>query len=51
MGAVIFEGLLLYFLPATLPNAVLAFGTTGWLLAFCGLLLYFLKQRKELKHA
>jgi hypothetical protein len=51
LGAIMLEGLLLKFLSPSLQNAVLAFGTTGWLLAFCGLLLYLFKQRKELKHA
>jgi O-antigen/teichoic acid export membrane protein len=38
--AVALEWLLLNLLPTSMPNAILAFGTTGWLLALGGLLLY-----------
>ena len=38
--AVILEWLFLSILPASLPNAVLAFGATGWLLSMAGFLLY-----------
>jgi len=36
----VLEWLLLSLLPASLPNAVLAFGITGWILSLAGLLLY-----------
>jgi O-antigen/teichoic acid export membrane protein len=45
------EWLLLKTLDPSLQNAVIAFGTTGWLLSIGGLLLYLFKYRKELKHA
>ncbi|HXD08772.1 MAG TPA: hypothetical protein VN653_01815, partial [Anaerolineales bacterium] len=38
--AVGLEYLLLSLFPASLPNAVLAFGITGWTLSFAGLVLY-----------
>lgn len=39
-AAMALEWLLLNLLPTSMPNAILAFGATGWLLAFSGLLLY-----------
>ena len=51
LGSVILEGLLLNFLPPTMQNALIAFGTTGWLLFAGGLLLYLVKFRGELAHA
>ncbi len=47
-AAVALEWLLLTQLPASMPNAVLAFGATGWLLALGGLLLYLFKSRPAL---
>ena len=38
--AVVFEWTLLYLLPVSLPNAILAFGITGWSLSISGLILY-----------
>ena len=42
--AVVLEWLLLSLLPASLLNAVLAFGITGWILSLAGLLLYTFTQ-------
>ncbi|MDQ3004802.1 MAG: hypothetical protein M3R47_05390 [Chloroflexota bacterium] len=39
-AAVAIEWLLLNLLPTSMPNAILAFGATGWMLAVGGLLLY-----------
>jgi O-antigen/teichoic acid export membrane protein len=49
--ALVLEWLLLKTLNPSMQNAVVAFGTTGWLLAIGGLLLYLFKNRKELKNA
>ncbi len=46
--AVALEWLLLYLFPASMPNAVLAFGVTGWLLTLSGLFLYLFKTRPGL---
>ena len=45
--AVALEWTLLNLLPSSMPNAVLAFGLTGWLLSLCGLVLYLLKLRRS----
>ncbi|HET9588908.1 MAG TPA: hypothetical protein VFO91_08985 [Anaerolineales bacterium] len=47
--AVLLEWLLLNLLPVSLPSAVLAFGGTGWLLSFGGLLLYSFSNRRLLR--
>jgi O-antigen/teichoic acid export membrane protein len=46
--AIILEWTLLNLLPASIRNAVIAFGTTGWVLAFSGLLLYLGWNRRLL---
>ena len=46
--AIALEWLLLNLFPPSLPNAVIAFGVTGWLLTFSGLLLYLFKSRPAL---
>lgn len=50
-AAVVLEWTLLTQLPASMPNAVLAFGATGWLLAIAGLLLYIFRSRPNLMAA
>jgi O-antigen/teichoic acid export membrane protein len=50
-AAVALEWILLTMLPTSMPNAVLAFGATGWLLAFGGLLLYLFRSRPHLMTA
>jgi len=44
--AVPLEWTLLNLFPASMQSAVLAFGITGWLLAFSGLFLFFHKTRR-----
>jgi O-antigen/teichoic acid export membrane protein len=46
--AVALEWLLLNILPTSMPNAILAFGTTGWLLALGGFLLYTIRRLPRL---
>ena len=46
--AVAVEWLLLNFFQPSMQNAVIAFGVTGWLLTFSGLLLYLFKSRPAL---
>jgi O-antigen/teichoic acid export membrane protein len=46
--AVVLERILLNLFQPSMQNAVIAFGVTGWLLAFSGLLLYFFKSRPAL---
>jgi O-antigen/teichoic acid export membrane protein len=48
IAAVLLEGLLLYMLPVSLKNAILAFGAVGWMLSLGGLLLYLLPNRRLL---
>jgi O-antigen/teichoic acid export membrane protein len=50
-AAVAFEWGLLTQSSASMQNAVRAFGITGWLLTFAGLLLYLFKSRPELMAA
>jgi O-antigen/teichoic acid export membrane protein len=40
------EWLLLNLLSPSMPNAILAFGTTGWLLTFAGLVFYVFRTRR-----
>ncbi|HUE98567.1 MAG TPA: oligosaccharide flippase family protein [Anaerolineales bacterium] len=40
------EWILLHMFPASLQNAILAFGATGWLLSFAGFVLYVFKIRR-----
>ena len=49
--AVALEWLLLNLLSPSMPNAILAFGATGWLLTLGGLSLYLFKVRPALRHA
>jgi O-antigen/teichoic acid export membrane protein len=49
--AVVLEWTLLNLLPPSLPNAVLAFGITGWMLALSGLILYVPKMRSLSRQA
>jgi O-antigen/teichoic acid export membrane protein len=43
--AIVLELLFLSLFPTSMQNAILAFGATGWLLAFSGLILYVFKAR------
>src|SRR5687767_856426 len=43
--AIVVELLFLSLFPTSMQNAILAFGATGWLLAFGGLILYVFKAR------
>ena len=45
-AAVALEWTLLYLLPVSLQSAVIAFGVTGWLLSFGGLILYIWNSRR-----
>jgi O-antigen/teichoic acid export membrane protein len=47
--AVALEWILLNLFPPSMPGAILAFGTTGWLLSLAGLVLYLLKMRRLLR--
>jgi O-antigen/teichoic acid export membrane protein len=49
--AVALEWLILNLFQASMQNAVVAFGVTGWLLFIGGLCLYLFKHRGELQHA
>jgi O-antigen/teichoic acid export membrane protein len=54
IAAVTLEWVLLNVFPISLQSAVLAFGTTGWLLSVAGLILYFFNngrlQRADVPH-
>ncbi|HEY3474711.1 MAG TPA: hypothetical protein VGK56_08885 [Anaerolineales bacterium] len=47
--AVALEWILLNFFPPSMQSAVLAFGTTGWLLSIAGLVLYIFRMRRLLR--
>jgi O-antigen/teichoic acid export membrane protein len=47
--AVALEWILLNFFPPSMQSAVLAFGTTGWLLSVAGLVVYIFKRRRLLR--
>jgi O-antigen/teichoic acid export membrane protein len=47
--AVALEWILLNFFPPSMQSAVLAFGTTGWLLSVAGLVVYIFKMRRLLR--
>ena len=49
IAAVSLEWFLLNILPATLDNAVLAFGAAGWILSVAGLILYLITSRRLLR--